>query len=173
MKIIGQNVGKLFEQDFKQSIPDHCWYKRLNDNASSFAGGKNTRFTSTNECDYLMFDDNTRTLYALELKSTQGSLTFWREDFKNKSFNIKKNQIQGLQKWSCHCMVCGLIFNFRKQEKTFFVMIDKFLNYTSSLSKKSININDVLHMQPIEIFGKKKRTRFSYDIEQFLNEICL
>ena len=175
MRIIGQHVGKQFETDFKQSIPDYCWFKRLNDNASSFANGTNTRFTSTNECDYLLFDDNTRTLFALELKSTQGSLTYWREDFddkdKRKSFNIKKNQLLGLQKWSVHCMVCGLIFNFRNSSnRTFFVMIDDFVDYTSSLSKKSININDVLNMNPLEIFAEKKRTRYRYDIGRFLKE---
>lgn len=122
-----------------------------------------------------MFNDNTKTLYALEMKSTQGSLTYWREDFEDKekhnSFNIKKNQILGLQKWSAYAIVCGLIFNFRnKDNRTFFVMIDDFINYTSALSKKSINMNDVLEMNPIEIFSEKKRTRYRYDIENFLKE---
>ena len=122
-----------------------------------------------------MFDDNTRTLYALELKSTQGSLTYYRGDFEDKtkhqSFMIKKNQILGLQKWSSHCMVCGFLFNFRnKSNRTFFVMIDDFIEYTSALSKKSINIDDVLQMNPIEIHNEKKRTRYRYDIERFINE---
>lgn len=46
-KIIAQNEGKKFENDFKSSVPDTCWIYRLRDNASSFAGGNNTRFTSS------------------------------------------------------------------------------------------------------------------------------
>ena len=170
-----KNVGKIFEDSFRESIPEHCWYKRLNDNAASFANGNNTRFTSTNECDYLLFDDNTRTLFACELKSTQGSLTYWRKDFeekgKRKTFAIKKNQLLGLQRWSSHNIVCGIIFNFRhKLNRTFFVMIDDFIDYTSSLSKKSINYDDVLKMNPIEIESELKRTRYKYNIEKFLQE---
>ena len=177
MKEIAKNPGKLFEDDFKASLGD-LWYKRLNDNASSWAGGNNTRFTSTNECDYLLFDDESRTLYACELKSTQSTLTYWREDFEDKtkkqSFNIKKNQILGLQKWSQYCMVCGFIFNFRnKDNRTYFVTIDDFLDYTNELDKKSINIDDILQTNPIEIGCEKKRTRYRYNIEKFIKECHL
>lgn len=170
--------GKKFEQDFKESIPDYCWYKRLNDNAASWANGTNTRFASTNECDYLLFNDHTHTLLALELKTTQGTLTYWREDFSDnnikRKYQIKKNQILGLQNWSQnHDIVCGFIFNFRhKDNRTFFVHINNFLKYTSTLSKKSINIQDVEQMNPIEINNIKKRTHFRYNIDDFLKSIC-
>lgn len=66
--------------------------KRLNDNASAWSGGNNTRFSSNNECDYILFDDNTRTFYGIELKTVkEKSLTFWREDFENKD---KKQNFQ-------------------------------------------------------------------------------
>lgn len=156
----------------------YCWYKRLNDNAASWSGGNNTRFTSTNECDFLMFNNHTRTLYALELKSTQGSLTFWREDFEEKgkkqSFVIKKNQIKGLTDWSKYVMVCGFLFNFRNlNNDTYFVMIDDFLEYTNKLNKKSINIKDVEQMNPIRLNCTKLRTNYTYDIEGFLQETYL
>lgn len=172
---MGRNTGKIFEDDFKNSVPEFCWYKRLNDNASSFAGGANTRFTSANECDCLLFNDNTKRLYALELKSTQGSLTFYRKDFveshKQQSFNIKRNQIEGLLEWSKHDIVCGLVFNFRHEGRTFFVSISDFSDYISKLNKKSINIDDVLKMNCVEITSTKKRTRYRYDIAQFLNDV--
>lgn len=171
-------MGKLFESDFSKSIPEYCWFKRLNDNAASWSGGENTRFTSNNECDYLMFDDMTRTMYALEMKSTQGTLTFWREDFEDKtkkqSFMIKKNQIKGLHKWSKHLMNCGFIFNLRnKDNRTYFIMIDEFLDYTNTIDKKSINEDDILQMNPIIIQNEKKRTRYKYNIELFLEETKL
>lgn len=126
----------------------------------------------------MLFDCNTRTLSALELKTTQGNLTYWREDFdadgKKRSYQIKKNQILGLQKWDRYLMNCGFVINFRHHEnRTFFISINDFLDYTSNLSKKSININDVLNMNPIEIENSLLRTNYKYDIEKFLNDIRL
>lgn len=155
---------------------DHVWLKRLNDNVASFGGNANTRFSSTNECDYLMFENYSRTLYALELKTTKGtSFTFWCTDFEDKSkkqsFMIKKNQILGLEKWSNYQMVCGFLFNFRQESNpTFFVGIDDFLDYTKDLDKKSINIDDIRAMNPIEIDSKKLRVNYRYDVEKFLRD---
>lgn len=174
-----RNQGKIFEDDFIKSLNSDVWHKRLNDNAASWGNGTNTRFASTNECDFLLFDCNSRTLHALELKSTQGSLTFWRKDFeekdkKNKSYNIKKSQINGLSKWSQYLMNCGFVFNFRQHDnRTFFVTIKDFLEYTNKLNKKSINMDDVMQMNPIEIENKINKTHYKYDLDKFLKEIKL
>lgn len=167
-----RNPGKIFEDCFARSVPGHVLVKRLNDNAAGWSGGGNTRFASTNESDFIMFDSCSRTFYALELKSTQEkSLTFWREDFdsaeKKSTYQIRKCQIQGLYKWSLfpNC-VCGFIINFRSQaNKTYFINITDFLAYTNSLPKKSVNINDILMMHPVEIKNKKIRTNYKYDTE--------
>jgi penicillin-binding protein-related factor A (putative recombinase) len=176
---MSKSFGKNFESQFIKSIPDYVLVKRLNDNASAWSGGTNTRFSSNNECDYIMSDDNTRTFYGLELKSTkEKSLTYWREDFEDKtkkqSFMIRKCQILGLKKWSKHLGVFGFVINFRSfNNRTFFVSINDFLNYTSSLNKKSINIDDVLSMNPIEIENKLLRTNYRYDIDKFLMDTRL
>lgn len=173
-----RNPGKIFEDDFIKSVPDYCWHKRLNDNAASWGEGNKTRFASTNECDFLLYDCKSRTLSALELKSTQSSLTFWRKDFEDDglkhSFNIKKGQILGLKKWSKFLMNCGFVFNFRNNEnRTLYVYIIDFLNYTSVLNKKSINMNDVLQMNPKEIENTILRTHYRYNLDEFLKEIQL
>lgn len=179
MQISAQNEGKRFENAFVKSIPDYVLVKRLNDNASAWSGGNNTRFASNNECDYILFDDHTRTFYGLELKTTkEKSLTFWKEDFEDKAkkqhFQIRKCQIIGLQKWSKHFGVFGFVINFRSiDNRTYFVTIDDFLDYTSTLSKKSINIDDILKMNPIEIENKLIRTNYRYNIEKFLNDTRL
>ncbi|MBQ0035593.1 MAG: hypothetical protein KBT35_01610 [Firmicutes bacterium] len=168
-----KNEGKIFEQCFQKSIPDNILVKRFNDNAASFGGSVNTRFSSTNECDYELFDPESRTLYFLELKSSLNSLTFWRDDFDKGTFQIKKNQILGLQKFNKYeNVVCGLIVNFRNTESndTFFIYIDDFVKYTKELNKKSININDVKHMNPINIECTKKRTNYSYNIEDLIEK---
>lgn len=175
-KKIAQNEGKKFESAFVKSIPDHVLVKRLNDNASAWSGGDNTRFASNNECDFILFDDNTRTLMGLELKSTkEKSLTFWHEDFEDKNkkqtFQIRKCQVQGLTKWSKHKGVFGFVINFRScSNRTFFIYIEEFLKYTSTLSKKSISFDDVLKMNPVEINNHIIRTNYKYDIEDFLDK---
>ena len=113
---------------------------------------------------------------ALELKSTKGSLTFWREDFENKeikqTFNIRKCQIQGLQKWSQYSGVYGFVINFREYDnRTFFIDIKDFLEYTNRLNKKSINIDDVLKMKYVVIENKIKRVKYKYDIDKFISDV--
>lgn len=173
-----KNEGKRFEDSISNSIPDYVLVKRLNDNAAGWSGGTNTRFSSNNECDFILFDDVQRILIPLELKSTKEKyLTFWREDFENKSkkqtFMIRKCQILGLYKWSKYKNVIGgFIINFKSIEnKTYFVSIEEFKKYTSTIVKKSINIQDVLNMNPIEIKSTLLRTNYRYDIDSFLYEI--
>ena len=163
VKTIGQNCGKLFEQDFKSSVPETCWVYRLRDNASSFAGGTNTRFTSSNICDYIMLDDITRTLFLIECKSTKGN---------SMSFNmIRQNQIQGLQESSKHHLVAGMLLNFRNEKNdTFFVLIDDFLDMMNSINKKSFNIKDLESIGATRIESEKKRTRYRYDIGKMVKE---
>jgi len=82
---------------------------------------------------------------------------------------IKKCQIIGLESWSKHNGVFGFVLNFRENiNRTFFVSIKDFITYTSTLSKKSINIDDVFNMNPIEIESKKIRVNYKYNIEEFL-----
>ena len=115
----------------------------------------------------------------MELKTTkENSLTYWKEEFEDKNkkqtFQIRKCQTLGLKKWSEHLGVFGFVINFRnKNNRTFFVMIDEFLDYTSTLSKKSINMDDVLKMNPIEIESSLIRTNYKYNVQKFLDETRL
>ena len=123
-----------------------------------------------------MFDCRSRTLNALELKSTQSAVTFWRKDFeedsKKHTYNIKKKQILGLEIWSNYLMNCGFVFNFRNHNNpTFFVRIRDVLSYTSKLNKKSLSIDDVLKMNPVKIKNELLRTNYKYDIDTFLEDI--
>ena len=167
MKIIAQNQGKRFEQDIKDSIPNTCWIYRFRDNAASFGNGANTRFTSSNICDYLLFDDKSRTLYLLELKSTKStsiSLSM-----------IRDNQIKSLQEASKHNLVAGFICNFRNENNdTFFIGIRDFVKMMENINKKSFNINDLKNNNAIYIDSKKKRTRYTYNIQKFvsMSKIC-
>jgi recombination protein U len=167
VKNIAQNEGKKFEQDFANSVnKNECWLYRLRDNAASFGGSANTRFTSSNVCDYIMFHNKTRTLYLLEMKSTKSSSIPYSM--------IRENQIKELTESSKHMLVSGFIFNFReKQNATYFMMIDDFNDMTSEINKKSFNITDLEKYGAIKINSNKKRTRYIYDIEGFIKETRL
>ena len=163
---IAKNEGKKFEEDIKSSIPENCWIYRLRDNASSFANGTNTRFTSSNICDYILLDDATKTLFLVECKSTNGTsipLTM-----------IKENQIAGLKDASQHNLVAGLLVNFRNNKNdTFFILIDKYLEMMESINKKSFNIHDLENIGATRIESEKKCTRYRYNINKMIKELHL
>lgn len=136
----------------------------MRDNAASFANGDNTRFTSSNICDFILLDDNTKTLFLIECKSTKSTsipLTMLRE-----------NQINGLLEADKHNLITGLLVNFRNDNNdTFFVSISKFINMMKNSNKKSFNVKDLENINAIRILSNKKRTRYKYDIEKFMNEV--
>lgn len=158
---IAQNEGKIFEKAIKDSVPSTCWIYRFRDNAASFGNGTNTRFASSNICDYLCFDDLTRTLFLWELKSTKSTSI---------SLNmVRDNQIKSLQEASKHNLVAGFICNFRNENNdTFFIEVNKFANMMNDINKKSFNIKDLEHHGAIKIDSYKKRTRYTYDIETLI-----
>lgn len=164
MTNIAKNEGKLFEQDFKSSVPSTCWIYRLRDNASSFANGTNTRFTSSNICDYFLLDDISKTLYLIECKSTKGTslpLTM-----------VRDNQIQGLLDASRHTLIAGFLVNFRNTNNdTFFISINNFIRMAGNLNKKSFNIKDLTEYDALKIHSTKKRTRYTYDIEKMMQNL--
>lgn len=163
---MAQNAGKIFENDIKASVPDRCWLYRLRDNASSFAGGQNTRFASSNICDFLLLDDKTQTLYLLECKSTKGTSV--------PLSMIRDNQIKGLQEANRHRLIAGLVVNYRNENNdTFFIAIDDFADMADKINKKSFNIKDLQNYGAVRIDCEKKRTRYKYDIKKFCSEIHL
>ena len=164
MKNISKNEGKKFEEDIKSSVPDNCWIYRLRDNASSFANGTNTRFTSSNICDYILLDDITKTLFLIECKSTNNTSV---------SLNmIRENQIEGLKDASKHNLIAGLLVNFRNEHNdTFFILIDKYLKMMEYLNKKSFNIHDLENIGATRIESEKKRTRYRYNINKMIKEL--
>lgn len=161
-----KNAGKIFEEDIKKSIPSTCWIYRLRDNASSFSNGTNTRFTSSNICDYIMLDDLSKTLFLFELKST-----------KNTSIPmdmIRGNQIKGLQEAGQHNLVAGFLFNFRNgNNDTFFIDINSFTAMVKRLGKKSSNVKDLENNNAVKIESTRKRTRYTYDIKSLVSMVHL
>lgn len=173
------NEGKRFELAFKNSVPKDVYYFRIPDPAESFSSiREGLRFTLKNPCDIFLFNPNTKTLYALELKSTKDtSLSFWRKDFEDKTkkqtFMVRKNQIEGLQKIGNYSIIAGFIFNFRYTNHTYFQSINDFINMTKDSVKKSFNEADVYKNNGVRIEQKMMKSNFKYDVESFLQQIYI
>lgn len=167
------NPGKAFERDWRNSIPPDCFYLRINDPAQSFTQSDSAlRFSLQNPFDLIMF--KSPCLYCLELKSTEGSLTYWSEKFEDKtkkqSFNIRKQQILGLDNASKHNgIIAGFIFNFRKVNQTYFLSIQKFKDMIDRIEKKSFNLNDVIQSGAVLIEQTLRRKRYIYNVDGFIS----
>lgn len=170
-----KNTGKIFEQDFIKSVPDGIGVLRLPDAAQSFFRNTNLRFSKKNPFDYMIWNPDTLTLYALELKTVKGkSISFEREE--KEHGEIHHHQIVGLSNWSKigEC-VCGFIIEFRELEKTIFIDIDEFIKLINTISKKSFNYNDLINneINIVTIPQEIKKTHYRYDINKFLNDTAL
>lgn len=154
------NFGKAFESDWKSSVPDHMLILRQKD-AAAWGNSTNVRFTISNICDYILFTGHR--LFMLELKT-----------FKGKSFsigNVRLNQTKGLTDCSTKLNVkAGFVLNFRDCERTFFLSIQEFNQFVAGGTRKSIPISYCEEFCT-EIIGKKKITRYRYDIEKFVKEV--
>ena len=169
---MAKNVGKVFEESVKQSIPEHILLIRLNDSPQAFKQSNLTRFTPKNPFDYICFDTNTRTLFCLELKSTSNKYMSFEDIHNEEEQNamIHKHQILGLLKCSLYPnVVGGFLLNFRlpENELTYFIEVNQFQKMCESINKKSFNIMDLVLYGAKKINGTKKRTRWYWDLNEF------
>ena len=167
-----KNVGKIFEDSIKQSIPDYCLLIRLNDSLQAFKQSNLTRFTPKNPFDYLCFDTKSKTLFCLELKSTSNKYMGFEDINSDEEQNsmIHKHQILGLLKCSTYSnVVAGFLLNFRlsDNELTYFMEINQFQKMCESINKKSFNIMDLVLHGAKKIQGDKKRTRYRWNLDEF------
>lgn len=176
---MAKNVGKVFEECFKKSIPDYCLLIRLPDPPQSFIKRNDTRFSHKNPFDYICFDTNSRTLYCLELKTTKFKSISFEDINSNEEENrmIHRHQIIGLANHSTYNNVCsGFLFNFRDEknnmERTYFQEINDFISMVNKINKKSFNELDlIVDGNAIKINGEKKRTRFQWNMDELFKNM--
>lgn len=163
------NIGKIFENNFKASIPDTVFRYRPPDAAQSFDMGSKLRFSQKSPCDYFLFDGNR--LYVFELKTFQGSCSFERTE--EDEGIIHYYQIENLKKFSQYKnVISGLILDFRKEDHTYYLPISEFNILISNISKKSFNESDMLKWSnPTAIEKRKLKVNYRYNIEKLLKEI--
>ena len=154
-----QNIGKVLEEEIKASMPQDVYYYRFKDNAASFGGGNNTRFTSHNICDCMAITNDY--VFLLELKSHKGSSIPFT--------CIRKNQIEEMSKVDHIRIKPYFILNYREKEMTYGVEAKKLKNFMETTERKSIPF-DWCRENGIEITGIKKKVRFKYELEEFFNK---
>jgi recombination protein U len=167
------NYGKRFEEDIKNSVTYDMWYLRIQDSATSFNGGNQSRFTLKNKFDAL-FHYNYN-LYCVELKSSKQSSISMDRDKKDKK-SIKLHQIEGLQETiPFNGINGGFLFNLRESKKngniTYWMGIENFLNFYNNCDKKSINENDMINNGAIVVEQSLKIKRYKYDLRKIFNSI--
>lgn len=168
---MSKNVGKVFEDSIKQSVPDHILSIRLNDSPQAFKKSKLTRFTPKNPFDYICYNTKTKNLFCLELKSTANKYMTFENIHSNEEQNamIHTHQTNGLLKCSTYSnVIAGFLLNFRLEdtELTYFMEINKFQKMCDSINKKSFNLIDLVLHGAVKIDGFKKRTRWYWNLDE-------
>ncbi|WP_249312028.1 hypothetical protein [Congzhengia minquanensis] len=172
VKIIGKSIGKIFENNFKASIPDNIWYYRPPDSAQGFDIGASSklRFSQHSPCDCMLF--NGTHLFCLELKTVFGtSISFERE--KDDKGVIHKYQFDSLSKFAKYKnVISGFLLDFRKSDHTYFTKIDDVLNMIKCIDKKSFNEGDLLkHSSPTLIEKKKLKVNYKYNVALMIEQV--
>jgi len=171
---MAKNIGKQFENNFKKSVLSNVLFYRPPDSAQSFGDNTNLRFSAKSPCDCFLFSGELGTFWALEQKSVgTSSISFERE--KTDKGVIHKHQIDSLIKFATYDhVVSGFLLDFRLSNKTYFCMIDEFVEMINHLDKKSFNEKDLFQWcNPTEIMKTKLKVNYKYDVDKFLRETHL
>ena len=170
---ISKSVGKVFEENWKKSVPENIWIYRPPDAAQSFNQSSKLRFSQKSPCDYMMFDGYH--FFCLELKSVSGkSISFERTKAKEDKGEIHYHQIEYLKSClSFENVIPGLIIDFRGTDNTWFLHINQWDALINSIAKKSFNELDLLsYAHPILISKKKLKINYRYDINKFIQDVA-
>lgn len=168
---MAQNVGKLFERQWKLSVPEYALCLRLKDSTGAFGNG-NLRFASKNPFDYLMWNPGRRLLFALELKSVSGRSISFERTKDEKNGEIHYHQIEGLKEWDAFDgTICGFVIEFREIETTIFLPIYEFQILTEIIDKKSFTIEDLdeYEIRYMVIPQQKLIKNYKYDVDYFIS----
>jgi len=152
------NTGKVFEDNFKKSMPDDVYYLRLHDSSIGFDIENSTqRFALKSPYDCILYHKGK--MYCLELKSTKSKAI----SYEGSSPMIKDNQIKELIKASSYGCKSGFVLNFRDTNNTYFLPIAQFIFLKHMSSKKSMNENDIKGISLL-IPGRKLKVNYRYDL---------
>ena len=153
------NEGKVFEQDFKKSVPEDVYYLRLHDSSIGFDIENSTqRFALKSPYDVILF--RYPVMYCLELKSTKSG----RVSFAGTQPMIRDHQIRELIKAAQYQCRAGFVINFRDTEHTYYIPISSFSTFAHvRTEKKSMNETDARGIG-VQIPQRKLKVHYRYDL---------
>lgn len=170
---MARSVGKQFEDNFKNSVPNYALSYRPPDSAQGFDVGASNklRFSRHSPCDLMIFDGTRNLFLTLELKTFQGSCSFERN--KNEKGIIHYYQIEKLKEFANYKrVISGFVLDFRSTDHTYFLNINDWDNLISHIEKKSFNEQDLLeYASPILIEKEKLKVNYRYDVELLLSKL--
>lgn len=171
------NIGKKFEQNFKNSMSENIFLLRLKDGTASFSKStSNVRFQHYNPADFIIHFQGY--LFLAELKSYAGKAIPFSCFREKQMIELSKLQHRKTE-------VAIAIFNFRDTEETFildYVKLEDFMIQNVSCSynlnihldyikkpRKSFSV-EFCRINGIKIHQVKKKVNYTYDIESALSE---
>lgn len=171
-----KNKGKVLEKNFQNSCKKQgIFCTRIKDNQvtynNKFGGGVDS--TSQNPYDFELYCYPH--MLCCELKATHlPSISFEREKNEKNKKMLHYHQIVGLYKASQHKGVyAGIIADFQTSGVTYYLSIEKFMEFFNNTDKKSISEKDIIALSPIVVDKKLLRTNFEYDIKELFAELPL
>lgn len=146
-----KNIGKVFEEEIKSSIPAEFYVERYKDDTAGFKG-------VANPADFRLY--KYPYTFLIECKSHKGkSLPL---DM------IRDAQIKGLVSAGNYLGIyAGFLINFRDLEETYYIPADLVLYFILHGDRKSIPVGWCRDIG-VRIEQKKKRVRYSYNLREWL-----
>ena len=167
-----KNRGKVFEENFKKSVPSYAMLYRLPDQAQVYSYSDKIRFTQKNPCDFLLWDSRARRLIWVELKTTLNKSMSFERTPEDKGM-IHNHQIAGLEKFSAwEGVTAGFVLEFAANDEpqTVYIEVNDFINFIRRLPKKSFCIADLdEYGVPYYVIGQHlKKKHHKYDVGLWL-----
>lgn len=146
-----KNIGKVFEEEFRDSVPSDYYCYRLKDIPKEYS-------KATNPCDYFLFREPN--LFMIELKTHRGKSL--------PKSAIRESQIRGMI--TAHYrpgIYAGFLVNFRDLEETYWISVDEVKRFFDRAERKSIPVSWIKEYGVL-IPQVKKRVRYRYDLAEWL-----
>lgn len=166
-----KTVGKQFEEDFKNSLPNDIYYLKLQDSANGFDKNfqnNKLRFSAKSPYDVILCKNGR--MYAIEQKSVADRSISYGE---SKNHKIKKKQVENLLKAEQAGAVAGLLINFRGEKyqeppETYFIKPSDFLKVMSNKTTQNFKLAEARECGVL-IPQTLKKVHYRYDFSKILD----
>ena len=160
-----KNLGKVFEENWRKSIPEDIFYYRFRDSSGAWSGNNQLRFTPSNIADNMIFYDFK--LFLIELKSHKGKSIPLDKIIGNKT---KEKQIKDLTEANkFDGIYSSIIVFFSDLEKCYELPIDEFNEFLEKEDRKSIPV-EYFQQRGFEIEAQKLKTNYRFNVVKWLKE---